>query len=683
MKSISSLYPRMWPLLIGALMVLSLPLSCNRSGAGTGPYDLSLNEGFRNPIGFYDRNPTFSWKLPPGVQAQRAYAIIAASSPDLLPGQPDLWESSKVNSDQTLYVKYNGKRLTSRQRIYWQVKFWDTEGVGSDWSKPAFFELGLLDNMDWSARWISLPGQNAVEIPEIKRKVHRVQYLRKEMQLQDEVVSARLYITALGLFQAHINGQQVGDNALTPGWTSYEKRVETLSFDVTSLLQKGGNTMGLELAEGWYAGRLIFRRYPNVNPKVLTQLEVTYKNGHLDTFISDSSWTGTAKGPIRYSSIYDGESYDASLEMPGWSMSDFNDSAWSRVTEEAISSEVKLVPKRHNKVATKIILPTLSISQTGNGKVVFDLRQNMAGVPTIKIPVKKGQQVRIRFAEMLQANGEIYTENYRGAVSSDFYLPAKDGMVEWRPRFTFHGYRYVELSGFDKGFTPEKSWVSGMVQHSDFDRAGSFSSSHAQLNQLQSNIEWGLRGNFIDIPTDCPQRDERAGWTGDAQVFLPTSLFIADVHSFWSSWMQSVRDDQRADGSIPIVVPDIDGRRISSGWGDAATVIPWEIYLRTGDKKILEDSYESMKAWIDYYGSVAENYIVDMFTYGDWLQPFSEHPEDERKGETDENLISTAYYARSVDLCMRSAEVLGFKEDKTRMESLASGAENGLSGPLF
>ncbi len=479
----------------------------------------------------------------------------------MLPGEADLWESGKVNTEQTLYVNYKGKKLTSRQRIYWQVKFWDAEGVESDWSEPAFFELGLLDNSDWSARWISLPGQEAVEIPEIKRKVHRVQYLRKELQVQDEVESARLYITALGLFQAHINGQKVGEHVLTPGWTSYEKRVETLSYDVTSLLQKGNNTLGLELAEGWYAGRLIFRSYPDVSPKVLAQLELRYKNGEVETFATDQSWKGTVNGPIRYSGIYDGESYDARLEMPGWNMPDFDDSAWSGVREESISNEVKLVPKRHNKLAAKIILPTLSISETGNGKVVFDLGQNMAGVPEIKIPVKKGQQVRIRFAEMLQANGEIYTENYRGAVSTDFYLPAKDGMVEWQPGFTFHGFRYVELSGFDEGFAPEKSWVSGLVQYSDFDMAGSFSSSHGKLNQLHSNIEWGLRGNFIDIPTDCPQRDERAGWTGDAQVFVPTSLFIADAHSFWSSWMQSVRDDQRADGSVPIVVPDIDGRQ--------------------------------------------------------------------------------------------------------------------------
>ncbi len=262
-------------------------------------------------------------------------------------------------------------------------------------------------------------------------------------------------------------------------------------------------------------------------------------------------------------------------------------------------------------------------------------------------------------------------------------MPAKDGQIEWYPKFTFHGFRYVELSGFDENATPEKSWVSGLAQYSDFDKSGTFSSSHRKLNQLQSNIEWGLRGNFLDIPTDCPQRDERAGWTGDAQVFIPTSLFIADVHSFWASWMQTVRDDQRGNGSIPIVVPDIDGRRVSSGWGDAATVIPWETYFRTGDKEILEDSYQTMLGWIDFYKSESENHIVEMFTYGDWLQPFSEHPTDERKGETDEKLVNTAYYARSVDLTLKTAEVLGLNDDVEMLQSWLSEIKTAFQNQFF
>jgi alpha-L-rhamnosidase len=651
------------------VVLLTIFSSCISEKGNIVPGDLTVNEGFTNPIGFYDVTPSFSWKLPVGVQSQIAYSIVVASSPDLLPGKADLWQSGKIETDQNLYVSYEGEKLSSGQNVYWQVKFWDNAGNESKWSEKAFFELGLLNQNEWTAKWISLPNEKAVEIHEIGKKVHKVQYLRKDIQLGKSIEKARLYITAKGLFEALLNGEKIGNDVLLPGWTSYQKRIETITYDVSSLLKTGENALGLELAEGWHSGRLIFRSYAEFSPQVLAQLEVQYKNGDIETFITDNTWKGTANGPTLYSSIYDGECYDANFEMPDWSSPGFDDSSWETVTEQAISGAVKLFPKRHNPVKTKISLPTQSISEPTKGNVVFDLGQNMAGVAKINVPVKKGQKVKIRFAEMLQPSGEIYTQNYRSAVSTDFYIPAKDGVVEWQPKFTFHGFRYVELSGFDENAIPEKSWVTGLVQHSDFEMSGTFSSSHEKLNQLQSNIEWGLRGNFLDIPTDCPQRDERAGWTGDAQVFIPTSLFIADAHSFWASWMQSVRDDQRENGSIPIVVPDIDRKRVSSGWGDAATVIPWETYFRTGNKKILEDSYQTMMGWINYYKSISENHIPEMFTYGDWLQPYSEHPQDERKGETDEKLINTAYYARSVDLTLQTAKVLELKEDEKNLES--------------
>lgn len=646
-----------------ALFLLLTLFSCDTENEKIKPFDLTVNEGFSNPIGFYNNNPSFSWKLPTQVQSQFAYSIVVASSTDLLPDNADLWQSGKIETDQSIFVKYQGKELNSRQKVFWQVKFWDNEGNESKWSDVAFFELGLLKNNDWEAKWISLPDQRAEEVPAIKRKVYNIQYLRRDIELKQNIEKARLYITAKGLFQAHINGKQVGNDALTPGWTSYNKRIETLTYDVGTLLNQGKNAIGIELAEGWHSGRLIFRKYAELPPQVLAQLEVTYKDGSSETFSTDNSWKGSVNGPTQYSSIYDGESYDAKLEMPGWDKPGFDDIGWEPVVEELISAEVELSPKRHSTVATKISLPTQKISEPVKGNVVFDLGQNMAGVAKINIPVKTGQKVKIRFAEMLQPDGEIYTKNYRSAVSTDFYMPAKDGMVEWQPEFTFHGFRYVELSGFDETATPDKSWITGLVRYSDFDMTGTFESSHTKLNQLQSNIEWGLRGNFIDIPTDCPQRDERAGWTGDAQVFAPTSLFIADVHAFWSSWLQTLREDQREDGSVPIVVPDINGKRVSSGWGDVATVIPWEIYMRTGDRKILADSYASMMEWIKYYRSVSENHIPQMFTFGDWLQPFSEHPQDERKGETDEKLINTAYYARSVDLTLQTAEVLDRTKD--------------------
>lgn len=660
-----------------------LLLSCNSKQGILAPYDLTVSEGFKNPVGFYNPNPTFSWKLPEGVKAQQSYSIVVASSPDLLPNNADLWKSGKVVSDQSLYVNYDGPKLNSRQQCYWQVKYWDQEEIESEWSNVSSLEMGLLSNSDWQAKWVNAANINHDSIAEINRKIYKVQYFRKDFQVESGIKEARLYITARGIYEAHINGEKVGNDFLTPGWTPYEKRIETLTYDVTDLVKNGNNAIGLVLAEGWHSGRLLFRNYSDKHPQILAQLEITTKNGEVVTLSTDESWKASTNGPIQYSSLYDGEWYDASLEMPGWSSPGYSDDNWSDASSEELSDSIALKPKSHRPVISKMSLTPLTVKESSTGNWVFDLGQNMAGVPSVNIPVKKGQRVKIRVAEMLQENGEIYIDNYRGALSTDYYVPAKDGVISWQPKFTFHGFRYVELSGFDESKNPEKSWVSGVVQHSDFEMSGKFSSSHDKLNQLQSNIEWGLKGNFLDIPTDCPQRNERLGWTGDAQVFAPTSIFIADVHAFWSSWLTSVREDQNNDGSIPWYVPNLYRGRSSSGWGDAITVIPWEIYMRTGDKKILEDNYQAMNKWLDFYDSKATEHIVSMFTFGDWLQPYSENPENTKKGETNEKLVSTAYYARSIDLARQSASALGKEAEVSKLEKRFATVQSAFQGHFF
>ena len=666
---------------IGILFLLFL--SCQLENKIAEPFDLTLNEGISNPIGFYDNQPTFSWKLPKEIKKQKAYSIVVASSPDLLHQNADLWQSGKVESDQSLYVKYEGTPLNSRQKVFWSIKYWDESGNESNWSEMAYFELGLLSNLDWTAKWIRHPDIKLDSLPEIDRKIHKIQYLRKEIQLEPAIKHARLYISAKGLYEAEINGKKVGEGVLTPGWTPYEKRIESLSYDVAHLLQDGSNAMGLMLAEGWHSGRLLFRNYTDKLPEIIAQLEITYENGTRETFVTDDSWKVSIDGPIQYSSLYDGEIYDANKEMPLWSTANFNVEDWTNATQAPLNPEVLLRPKSHTPISNKSELKPISISEPITGQFVFDLGQNMAGVPHINIPVKKGQRVKIRVSEMLQNDGSIYIDNYRGALSTDYYTPAEDGNISWHPKFTFHGFRYIELSGFDEDHIPKKEWVTGLVQYSDFDMSASFISSHEKLNQLQSNIEWGLRGNFLDIPTDCPQRNERLGWTGDAQVFVPTSLFNADVHSFWSSWLKSVREDQNEDGGIPWYVPKVNKGRSSSGWGDAITIIPWEIYQRTGDQNILNDNYQAMHKWLNYYESKATNHIVTMFTFGDWLQPYSKNPENTKKGETDDSLVSTAYYARSIELTRQTAEVLGLQEDANRLKTLRDEVRQSFQNTFF
>lgn len=637
------------------------------------PEDLTISEGFKNPIGFYNAKPTFSWKLAVAkdVKSQSAYQIVAATSLELLKNNPDLWDSQKQKSNQSTWVSYNGKVLQSRQKVYWKVRYWNQNNTVSNWSEVNTFELGLLNNSDWQAKWIGLPTADEKVKGSHDNIIHRPQYLRKEFDLNQDVVSARLYITAKGVFDVAINGKDVSDDVMPPGWTPYKKRIETLTYDVTKLLISGKNTIGIEVAAGWHSGRLGWMKefWKDLeSPKILSQLELTMKDGSKKRVLSDESWKGTTKGPIRVSEIYDGEIYDANFEIPNWNTPTFNDKDWAVVQAFDSNNSIRLEPKRHHTVKPKITIVTQEI-QKRDKAVIFDLKQNMVGVARVRVPMKKGDTLRIRFAEMLSADGSFYTENYRGAKSTDYYIAARDETIDWQPKYTFHGFRYVELSGFDSAKEPSKNWVNGIVQYSGFEQNGSFTSSNEKLNQLQSNIVWGLRGNFFDVPTDCPQRDERLGWTGDAQVFGPTSLFNADVYSFWASWLQSIRETQFENGGVPYVIPDVlKNNKVSSGWGDVCVIIPWKMYDRTGDIRILEDNYEMMKGWLKYHESVAKDYISNMESFSDWLQPYPE--KDNNRGDTSRELIGTAFYAHSAFLTAKSAAALGKFEDQKKYQEL-------------
>jgi len=683
MKSINSLVH---------ILLLNLAFfffSCSRISVDVGPpIDLVVSEGFINPIGFYNAEPTFSWKLPVAgnIKSQSAYRLVVASKPELLPNKADFWDSGKVKSDQSVWVNYKGVPLDSRQKVYWKVMFWDQNNNTSEWSEVARFELGLLTNSEWNAEWIGLPSQKKLEKTKAGFYFHRPQYLRKEFRLTDEIEQARLYITAKGVFEAQLNGQKVGNDIMTPGWTPFKKRIETLTYDVTNQIATGDNAIGIILAEGWHSGRIAYERShrePKPIMRALCQLEVKYVNGSIETIYSDDSWQGTRNGPIRFAGIYDGEEYDANLEMQGWSKPGFDENGWESVVQEVVNPEVNLVPKRHAPVRDKMELEAQKITLPEPDKLIFDFGQNMVGVPMINLPVRKGQVLKIRFAEMLQQNGKLYTDNYREARSTDYYIPKENGFITWKPKFTFHGFRYVELTGFDSDAIPDRSWVKGIVQYSDFEDAGEFSSSDEKLNRLQSNIKWGLRGNFFDIPTDCPQRDERMGWTGDAQVFAPTSILNCNVHAFWASWLQSMREEQLADGGIPIVIPSNRSYKPSAGWSDAATIIPWEIYMRTGDKSILEENYRMMKDWVTYYKLAFKSREEKLKPLGDWLQPLSKNPVDDKMGETSIELIETAYLAHSINMTYKTAKVLGYPADATNLKVLRDSVRHVFENEFF
>ena len=513
------------------------------------------------------------------------------------------------------------------------------------------------------------------------------QHLRREFQLAKPLRSARLHVTARGVFEIRLNGSKVGNDFMAPGWTPYDRKIETLTYDVTPQLREGTNAIGAILGEGWYAGRLGWEPLPPTGrkPHLLLQLELTHADGTTSTIATDAGWKATNKGPIRFSGIYDGENYDARKELGQWDTAGFDDSDWQAVATENPSPEVALAPKRHHPVRITKQLPAIAVTEPEPGRFVFDLGQNIVGWPVLKIPVRKDQIVTTRFAEMLEKNGTLYTASYRSAKSTNTYTAATDGTITWHPTFTFHGFRYVELSGFPPGTRPDKSWVTGAVLHSDFPSNGTFTSSHEMLNQLQSNIVWGLRGNFLDIPTDCPQRDERLGWTGDAQVFTPAAIFISDVHSFLASWLESMRLDQQPDGAIPSIIPDVKnllGNRCGGpGWSDAATVMPWEIYIRTGDISVLEENFDMMNRWVGWYESKANNQIIDVDAWGDWLQP---HPASGiPQGDTPRDLLGTAYFARSADLTAQAARRLGKNADAERLEALFASIKAAFTAKFF
>lgn len=667
-------------------VILLSQMSCAEKKLLTAANNLTVSEDFKNPIGFYDANPTFSWQLPvlEIVKNQSAYQIIVASNPDLLPDNADLWNSGNQKTDQSAWVNYEGEALNSRQKVYWQVKYWNQDNESSEWSEINTFELGLLNNNDWKAKWIGLPTKDEGVLGSQENIIHRPQYLRKSFELSGDVAYARLYITAKGVFDVSINGENVSNDVMPPGWTPYKKRIETITYDVTDLMESGKNTIGTEVAAGWYSGRLGWMKSfwnDTESPKLLCQLELTMKDGSKQMIISDDSWKGTTNGPIRMSEIYDGETYNANLEMPNWTTNNFDDKSWQAVQAFGLDGDLKLEPKRHSSVKPKLKVESKEVFKK-EGTIIFDLKQNMVGVPLLKIPMKKGDTLKIRFAEMLSPDGSFYTKNYRSAQSTNYYIAAEDKTMEWQPKFTFHGFRYIELSGFDASKEPSKDWVTGIVQYSDFKENGTFETSHDKLNQLQSNIVWGLRGNFFDIPTDCPQRDERMGWTGDAQVFGPTSLFNADVYKFWTSWLQSVRESQYDNGGIPFVVPDVlNNSKVSSGWGDVAVIIPWKMYFRTGDKSVLEENYEMMKAWVKHHEATSTNYISSMNSFADWLQPFPS--KGETKGDTSHPLIGTAFFAHTAKLTAQAAEVLGKKDDQVMYETLYKNVAKAFDNEYF
>lgn len=619
-----------------------------------------------NPLGLENPHPRLSWQFEADANGARqtAYQIVAAGE-----GRA-LWDSGRIDSSQSVHIPYDGEIPSPLTRVEWKVRVWDENGAASEYGEPVFWETGL-PAAEWTAsEWIA---DIMVGGP---RTIPPVPYFRRAITLGKPVAKARLVATALGLYEFRINGQKVGDDVFTPGWTDYRKRVQYQMYDVTELLTEGENALGAILGDGWYCGNVEWRgrQLYGERPKLRAELHVTFTDGTTEVIGTDAEWRASY-GPILESDLLMGESYDARREMPGWDRPRFDNAEWR--TAELAPDDAPLVAmvgptvKATQEIA--VVDEPTEFRRWPRSDYIFDLGQNMVGRIRIRVKGEAGKTLRLRFGEVLKPDGSLYTDNLRSARQTDYYTLKGDPEGEvWESTFTFHGFRYVEWNG--EVDAPTRESVVGVVLHSDTPKTGEFECSDELVNQLQRNIDWGQRGNFVDVPTDCPQRDERLGWTGDAQVFVRTAAFNRDVAGFFTKWQQDLRDSQGDKGQIPPTAPTtgVVGDDGGPAWADAVIICPWTIFLCYADKGLLSEHYDSLKAFLGYLEGDAINLIRShpekkgFHGFGDWLSTNADTPND---------LIGTAFLAYSAQLMAKVSRTLDKSEDAAYFEDLADKAK--------
>lgn len=812
-------------------------------------------EYLSNPLGVGVARPRLSWVLESGNpmargQSQTAYRIVVASSPEKLKSNDaDIWDSGRINSEQTIQIAYAGKPLQSKLAYYWKVQVWDKNGRASNWSQVAFWTMGLLDKREWAAKWISDPtavttnasdaesihgvrsgyhsqvaaspdsekwvaidlgkvelidavqlypaypyewqpggpaydfplrfkiegsqradfsdaavlvdktgrdvmaplmnapgpiyrfraasaryvrlvvtrlypenelfssfalaemevlanGQNLAAgklvtaldsldgpgwskeylVDGMTSTIHSRSYIqptamfRKSFAANGTIRRATVYATARGLYELRINGNRVGNHVLAPEWTDYSKRIQYQTYDVTSLIQSGANAIGVYLAAGWYSGHVGLmpsRRIYGPYPQFLLHLDVEYADGRVQSIVTDESWKRARESPIISSDVYDGESYDARREQPGWDTPNFDDSNWLPVATVGDGNE-ELVWQSNEPITVAGDLKPVAITQPAPGIYIFDSRQNHSGWVRLRVKGPAGTVITVRHGEALNPDGSLYVPNLRNAWQIDRYI-LRGGQETFEPHFTIHGYRYIEVSGLPE--PPEADTVVARVVHSSSPEVSQFSTSSTYLNKLMSTILWTQRSNMIGIPTDCPQRDERLGWTGDELTFSQTAIFNMDMAAFYTKWMQDMRDDQSADGRFPDVAPNpmnvsqsispafqgnlLDG---SPAWADAGVVIPWRAYENYGDTQLLKVQFDAAKRWVDFIHAQNPDLLWKNsrgLDPGDWLNGdtlvIPGWPQS--GGAIPHVVFATAYFAHTTEMLSKMAAAIGRPED--------------------
>jgi len=642
-----------------------------------------------NPLGIDAVRPRLGWIAVSDAgrrgARQTAYTVLAASAPDLLDRDiGDVWDSGKVASSETQHIVYGGKPLDSEDSVFWKVRLWDENGNAGLWSETASWTMGLLGREQWQGLWIGWKNDVKPTREQPKPNI----YLRRAFTVGKAVRRATVYATALGLYRLFLNGQRVGSDVFSPEWTDYHARVQYQTYDVTALLREGDNAAGAILSHGWYSGYIGMFGYQKygMNPSFLLQLNIEYADGSRESVVTDEAWR-VSHGPIVSSDLQMGEQIDARKAMPGWSSPGFDEEGWGKA-DVLYDYRGWIVAQMSRTIRVTEELHPVEIRYLPDGGAIVDFGQNFAGWIRAGLTGDAGAQITFRYAEVLDDDGKLYTDNLRLARQCDTYICGGDGPETFEPTFTYHGFRYVEISGDPVSLGD----VIGVVAHSDLPETGSLVTSHRGINRLIQNVRWSQRSNFMSVPTDCPQRDERHGWTGDAQIFAGTALYNMDAAAFFAKWLVDLEDAQRSTGAFTDFAPFIFGPKTeydndftyshtgSAGWADAPLIVAWKLYETYGDTAILRKHYKGFKRWVEFNRKQQPDGIRrDIPQYGDWLS-VNERPFEEVIAEfgrmvshystTPYDIYATAYMAHSARILSAIAGVLGEAGDRAEYEAL-------------
>jgi len=680
------------------LGVAVLPMGSYASGGGILPTALRC-EYRVEPQGIDETAPRLTWRVESGDRGakQAAYQILVASSAELLAKNTgDLWDSGKVAGRDTVNIAYTGKPLGSRQQCFWKVGTWNDAGEAK-WSSPALWTMGLLQPSDWRADYISFRDATSVWKDKTNLFLPPAHQYRKEFYAAKKIQRATVYATALGIHELHLNGQRVGDARFAPGWADYHQRAYYNTYDVTRLVKSGPNAIGAWLGDGWYSGYIGFglltgigteaigRNTYGKTPSFMTQLEIEYTDGTRETIVTDKSWKETGDGPVREGDFLMGEYYDARKVTPGWTKPGFDDSQWNTAILAAENGSVPATfyefrnpenPDDKTKIKGRPVdlgfkrppkleafpgepvrpiqeIKPVAITSPTNGVYIFNLGQNFAGVVRLKVKGPAGMKIQLRYGEMLYPDGRLMNENYRKARAIDHYVLRGDkNGEEWTPRFTFHGFQYVEVTGYPG--KPGKDAITGIVLHSDTPLTSNFECSDPMSNRLFRNIVWTQRANFLDLPTDCPQRDERFGWTGDAQIYVHTATLNADVAAFYTKWLRELMESQRPSGAFPgyAPYPFQHGWDFGTAWCDAGVICPYTIWQAYADTRVIERCWPDMVEFLNWRKATSKDFLGIMHgnNWGDWLSVGERTPLD---------YVDTVYFAYSANLMSQMAAAIG------------------------